>query len=213
MTSFTRLSARDALWGGFGLAAALATLACGSAPPRVHHYELVVPAPTHPRTRASNLTLAIEPLRVDAAYDTERMVYRLSPYRVDYYEYHRWAAHPGLHVGDYLRKAYAATGLFRDVVIEPTQPSYFVLGGRVTAIEEIDATDASWIGRIAVELWLRERASGTRLWSAAYDRRAPMPERSPEGLARALSGALHEVALESSKAVAAVLVEAERKGQ
>jgi ABC-type uncharacterized transport system auxiliary subunit len=139
---------------------------------------------------------------VDGAYDTDRIVYRLSPYRLDYYEYHRWSAPPGLLVADYLRRAYAQTGLFREVVAEPTSDGEWVLAGRLVALDEIDESAERWQARIALELSLRDARTGAAVWSAAYERREPMPERNPEGLARALSDALARIVTDSAPALA-----------
>lgn len=174
---------------------------CGGAPPQLRYYALAVPGERLPAT-AHGATLAVAPLATDAAYDTERIVYRQSPYRMDYYNYHRWGASPGLLVADYLRQAYARTGLFRAVVSEPDPAADVVLAGRITALDEIDETAERWLAHVAVELSLRDARSGTPLWSSAYERREPMARQSPEGLARALSVALAAIVAESAPAVA-----------
>ena len=38
----------------------------------------------------------LESLETEAGYDDERIVYRTTPYRLDYYQYHRWSAPPGV---------------------------------------------------------------------------------------------------------------------
>jgi ABC-type uncharacterized transport system auxiliary subunit len=191
-----------ARWRGAALLSMLAFLpGCGGRPPALRHYELVVSGARRPPVDGGT-TLAVAALVADSAYDTDRMVYRLSPYRLDYYEYHRWSAHPGLLLADYLRKAYARTGLFRAVVSEPDTEAWVVLAGRIAALDEIDESPERWLARVALELSLRDAGSGARLWSAVYERRDPMRERSPEGLARALSAALAGIVAESAPALA-----------
>lgn len=177
---------------------------CASQLPETRHYTLVPPSPAASRDEALS-TLAVEPLDVDSAYDTERMVYRTSPYRLDYYEYHLWSAHPSLHVADYLRSAYARSGWFRAVVAEPQPEAHPVLGGRLLAFEEVDTTRERWVGHVAVELWLRLSPGGRTLWSKSYDRTVPMPVRNPEGLAQALSAALEPIVRDSAPLVARAL--------
>src|SRR5690606_23752573 len=160
---------------------------------------LVVPRERRPLP-AAGAALIVTPLVADAAYDTDRIVYRLSPYRLDYYEYHRWAASPGLLLANYLRAAYARAGLFRVVTAERQSESHALLTGRVTALEEVDDSPERGHAHVALELSLRDAESGAHLWSATYERRDPMPERSPEGLARALSGAIARIVADSAPA-------------
>ena len=54
------------------------------------------------------------------AYDDERIVYRITPYRLDYYNYHRWSAPPGTIVGNYLEHALERSGQFRAVCASAT---------------------------------------------------------------------------------------------
>lgn len=186
---------------GAWLVFALLVPACGGAPPALRHYTLAVSGGAA-RPVAGGATLAVTPLVADSAYDTDQLVYRLSPYRLDYYNYHRWSAHPGLLVADFLRRAYARTGLFRQVLGDASSDAAWVLAGRIAAFEEVDESPERWQAHVALELSLRDPQSGAVAWSAAYDRREPMPERNPEGLARALSAALARIVAESAPALA-----------
>jgi ABC-type uncharacterized transport system auxiliary subunit len=183
------------------IVSALLVPSCGGAPPPTHHYTLAVRSPGMPAA-SQGTTLAVASLAVAAAYDTDRIVYRLSPYRIDYYNYHRWGASPGLLVADHLRTAYARTGLFRGVVAELDPDADVVLAGRILAMDEIDETPERWQAHLALELSLRDSRTGSSLWSALYERREPMSERTPEGLARALSAVLAAIVAESAPAIA-----------
>src|SRR5690606_14936877 len=70
----------------------LFVIGCGGAVPQTHFYTLVVP-PRAPAP-ATGHALSIDLLTADAAYDNDRIAYRKSPYRIDYYQYHRWSALP-----------------------------------------------------------------------------------------------------------------------
>jgi ABC-type uncharacterized transport system auxiliary subunit len=158
-------------------------------------------------------TLAIEALTVDAAYDTERMVYRRSPYRLDYYYYHRWSAAPALHLRDTLRQAYARTGAFREVVESTANDDTLVLGGRVFALEEVDVTEQHWFGRMGLELWLSDPRSQRRLWSAVFTEQELMVEQNPEGLAKAISVALDRIVAQSTSMIAAAMRDEAQRAQ
>jgi len=186
-------------------------VACGGSVPETRFYELAPPTPVELR---GDTTIAIQTFDTDSAYDDERIVYRTNPYRLDYYQYHRWAAAPGVLVGNYLERALEHSGRFHAVVRGGDAP--LQLGGRVIAIEEVDATTTRWVGRIALELTLTDTRTGDVVWSEQIEETEPMPMQKPEGLARALSTALGRVADKIAPAIehaAAKQVASRRSGK
>lgn len=187
-----------ACWLALGLASA-----CASTPPETHYYQLVVSRPPKPTPPSTDLVLAIEPLAVDGAYATDRIVYRRSRYRLDYYHYHRWSAPPSLALAEYMRQAYARTSLFARVTVEPTAAQRTAtLGGRILALEEVDESDTRWLGRVALELVLFDPTTEQPLWSGTFLEEEVLAEQSPEGLARAISVALGRIVHQSSGPIA-----------
>lgn len=186
----------------------LALVACAGKVPETRYYQLA--APQQAAAQRGDASIAIEPLTADGAYDDDRIVYRVTPYRLDYYNYHRWSAPPGTMLSNYLQDAFSRSGRFRAVVHEPTASVPVTLGGRVIAIEEVDQSKTSWVGRIAVELTLTDTITNKVLWSQRFDETEPLPEQTPEGLARALSRAMARIARRALPAVADLAVTAER---
>lgn len=181
----------------------LAIAACaGSPPPATRYYQLAAP-PAAAKTTAAPGVLVIEALQTDGAYDDERMVYRSSPYRLDYYEYHRWTAPPGTLLAGYLAQALRANGRFRVVTTDVDDPTRITLGGRVIALEEVDASRASWQGHLALELVARD-AGGHVVWTEHFDLSEPMSVQSPEGLARAVTAAIARVAANITPPIGAI---------
>jgi ABC-type uncharacterized transport system auxiliary subunit len=174
--------------------------ACPAPYPDTSYYKLVPPVPTEAAT--DGIVMLVDELRVDAAYDDERIAYRSSPYRLEYYEYHRWSAPPGLLMSDFLRTAYANTGRFERVVREPDPDATVVLSGRVIALEEIDRTTDHWIGNVELELELRDADTRRVLWSKRIHERERLRERSPEGLANAASRALRRAVSRTAPEIA-----------
>ena len=164
---------------------------CGGSAPQVRYYQLASPAAG--ARGPGGAVLAVEPLAAEGAYDDDRIVYRVDPVRLDYYDYHHWSATPGAMVGAYLEQAFAGTGKFRSVVRATTTETAAVLGGRVIAIEEIDESKTRWVGHIAVELTLTDPKSGATVWSHAYDEREPLAAQTQEGLARAIGAAMDRI--------------------
>ena len=174
--------------------------ACGGSAPQTRYYQLAMPAVgTHD---ASGTVLAVEPLTADGAYDDERIVYRVDPVRLDYYDYHHWSTTPGAMVGSYLKRAFAGSGKFRAVVRDATADTAVVLGGRVIAIEEVDDSKTAWAGHVALELTLTDPKTSEVLWSHAYDEREPLSVQTPEGLARSLGIAMDRIVHEATPAIA-----------
>jgi ABC-type uncharacterized transport system auxiliary subunit len=182
--------------------------ACGGSVPETRFYQLA--STTHTGEHTGAASLAVEPLTTDGAYDDERMVYRVNPYRLDYYNYHRWSAVPGLLIGNYIQQAFAKSGRFRAVVHEASEATPVVLGGRIVALEEVDSTTTKWQGRIVIELTLTDNATNHVLWSEQFEETEALPMQNPEGLARAISVALDRIV---KRAVPAVAEVAEKQAQ
>ena len=174
--------------------------ACAGKHPETRYYQLAA-TPT-PVTTTGDVTLVLETLSTDPGYDDERIVYRPTPYRLDFYQYHRWSAAPGAMVGNYLEQAFENSGRFRSVVRELSSDAPAVLGGRVVAIEEIDTSKTSWRGRIVIELTLTDTKTGAILWTEQFDESEPLKMQTPEGLAKALSVAMARIAERAGPMVA-----------
>jgi ABC-type uncharacterized transport system auxiliary subunit len=187
------------------IALLLVSACAGSKTPETRFYQL---APPVGQDGAGDLTLVLEPLTTDQAYDDERIVYRTTPYRLDYYQYHRWSAAPGTMVGNYLEHALERSGKFRAVTRESSADAPVILGGRVVAIEEVDKSKTQWVGRIVVELTLTEARSNKTLWTEQFEELEPLQAQTPEGLAKALSVAMGRIA-----AKAAPKIEAETRNR
>jgi ABC-type uncharacterized transport system auxiliary subunit len=170
----------------------LALTACAGKVPATRYYQLATPSTPAPSN--SGVALVVETLDTDNAYDDERMVYRLTPYRLDYYNYHRWSAPPGTLVGNFLEAAFESSGRFRTVSRELIPQAPVILGGRVLALEEVDKSKTSWVGHVVIELRLTDATTGEVLWSQQFEENEPVKEQTPEGLAQALSKALDRIA-------------------
>ena len=180
----------------------LVLAACAGKVPETRYYQLAAPAAAPKGT--AGVSVAVEPLATDAAYDDDRIVYRLTPYRLDYYNYQRWSSPPGTMIGNYLGDVLAKSGRFRAVMHEPTDAVPVTLGGRVIAIEEVDKSKTQWMGRIAVELTLTDTVTNKVLWAQQYDETEPLKTQSPEGLAQAISIAMARITERALPTVAEV---------
>ena len=105
---------------------------------------------------------------------------------------------------DALRAAYGKSGYFSLVTVGGGARADVVLSGRVTAIEEVDKTDDEWVGRVFLELQLRDAGTGALVWSQVYREEEPVEERDPEGVTRAISKALTRIVRDSTPKIAEV---------
>ncbi len=185
------------------LAIACVLTACAGAATQTRYYQLAPPSAAEPPATTGSV-LAVEPLVAEGAYDDERIVYRVDPVRLDYYQYHRWSTTPGAMVSSYLQQALSRSGKFRAVVRDSVADTAVVLGGRVIAIEEIDASKTSWLGHVAIELTLTDPKTGEILWSHPFDEREPLGAQTPAGLARALGIAMDRIIAKAMPLVAGV---------
>jgi ABC-type uncharacterized transport system auxiliary subunit len=172
------------------IAGALACGACGGKLPETRYYQLAPPAS---RAGGGDGLLVLETPTTDAAYDDDRIVYRTTPFRLDYYQYHRWSSAPGVMVGNYLEQALETSGKFRAVVRDVTPDAPVILTGRVIAIEEVDRSKTAWDGRIVLELMLTDARTSEALWTQQFEETEPLHQQTPEGLAAALSTAMSRI--------------------
>jgi ABC-type uncharacterized transport system auxiliary subunit len=179
------------------------TSGCGSTPKEIKHYRLDL-APSQAEVPAGDKpVLGIESFTTDAAYDEPQIVYRTSPYQLNYYYYHRWAATPGLLLTDALRRGYAATGRFGSVTAGQMGRSDLILSGHIAAIEEVDVSEERWLARVVLELRLRDARTGDLLWSEVVEEQEPLEERTPAGLAEAMSSAVTRIVEATAAEIAA----------
>lgn len=181
---------------------ALVLHGCSSSVQPTHHYALRVLTERQASSPEARASLAVPTLEVLGAYDTDRIVYRASPYRLDYYEYHRWASTPSLLLSEHLRRAYERTGLFEEVTLDRVPSTSAVLEARLLALEEVDVTPSKWLGRVALDLTLRDAGSGAVLFSREFTREEPLQQQRPEALAAAVSVALEQIVGASARALA-----------
>jgi len=180
----------------------LVLAACAGKVPETRYYQLAAKAA--PAPEKADVSLAIEPLVADAAYDDDRIVYRLTPYRLDYYNYQRWSAPPGQLVGNFLQDAFGKSGRFRAVMHEASEAAPVTLGGRLIALEEIDKSKTQWVGHVSLELTLTDNQTNKIVWSQQFDETEPLKMQSPEGLAEAISTAMTRVTQKALPEVAAI---------
>jgi ABC-type uncharacterized transport system auxiliary subunit len=169
---------------------ALATSGCSltrSVPP-IHYYTLAVPGPPPARLPGP---VEIGRFTADPPYATARLAYRVSPYRLDYYVYHRWAADPPRLLAITVRDYFADAGA-------PGEP--LIVSAHLRRLEEVDAAEA-WRGELAVDVTVDR--GGRTLLARSFTASEPAEHHTPEAVVAALSRALARVLAELTRTLAA----------
>ncbi|RME23476.1 MAG: hypothetical protein D6806_11200 [Deltaproteobacteria bacterium] len=132
-------------------------------------------------------TLRVRQFEIGPAYDTERLVYRYSPYEFQYYNFMLWATKPQKMVTDMVIRHLRHSGLFAKVDSEfLDNPPDYELTGEISAIEELDSGD-EWFAHIAMNLRLSRYRSDRPLWSKSIDVKKKVYNKAPVYVVKALS--------------------------
>jgi uncharacterized lipoprotein YmbA len=177
------MSARWSLGSWLATAAAgvvLAACSFSSPTPELRYYVLAVPPGAAP---ALPVPVRVEGFGIDDPYATRQLAYRTSPYRLAYYNYHRWAGSPQVVVAGAAREYQGRTTAAGD------GPA-FELSGHIHRLEEVDDADG-WRGALTMDVTVRRR--GTVVLERAVTETEPAAERNPEAVVAALSRALGRV--------------------
>jgi ABC-type uncharacterized transport system auxiliary subunit len=143
--------------------------------------------------------LRVPPMEVAAIYDREPIVYREDDYRIEAYNYARWAGNPGTMIAELLARDFAASGLYRDVqmAVSLVPPDYQVKG----TLEEIEerGSDSSCTAHLGLRLTLTasrgERDRRVR-FTKLYEADEPVRCGDHEAIAAAMSAAMAKISAE-----------------
>jgi ABC-type uncharacterized transport system auxiliary subunit len=170
---------------------------CGKSPMLVQKYLLEYPAPVVQKAAPLGDSLKVEHFAVAQAFNTTAMVYRTSPYKAENYNYSRWRVNPGYLVADYLTRDLRDSRLFK-AVLSGDSPSKarFSLEGGVQEIQELDQGEV-WQASLALSITLLDTSENevTKrvLFQKNYQATETMTEKTPAGLAQAISRALAQL--------------------
>lgn len=162
--------------------------ACASTTPEVRYFRVAVPPPAPSATAPLPLTLGITRLAAPEPYREERIIYRTSPYRVQYYAGDRWESPPADMVYQLLLEQFAGSGLFRRVIPWRRGEADYRFEARLRRFEELDE-GASWFGLVELEYEVAD-GDGRSLLRAVSSQRVQAPARTVEGVVEALSRGL-----------------------
>jgi len=169
----------------------LGLAACFSSLPDKKYFQIPLDA-SPPGAGPFAASLLVDHCDIGALYDDFRIVYRLSPYEINYYSYEFWAEKPSKLIRDSIIRYLEGAGLFAKLYVEPTKESVdWTLRLAVRRVEEVDAPEA-WSARLDMKLEIVDARTGASLAERTFDRQEPLPRKSVREMPTALSRILGE---------------------
>ena len=149
--------------------------------------------------------LAIEAFDADVPYQQDKIVFRTSPYEVNFYEYHKWLRPLGELVTDQVVKFISAAGMFQKVHPRAFE-SYadYTLRGRIKMFDQWYSETTSHV-RIQLEYALMASEKEQILWMDTVETTAPVSNLKVVETVKGFETALQENVLQALTAIARVL--------
>lgn len=177
MTSIVRISVVAAMAGVLS--------SCGAARP-AKYYQLTIPGETG-RDRAArpySVTLLVAPITASHLYRGDRVVYSTGS-EMGTYEYQRWAEPPSEMIAEMLVRALRESGRYH-AVYSQTSSSHgdYLVRGHLYDFKEVSG--GSLLGRVTLELELRELKTGVTVWTHFYTYDEPVAHKDVSAVIAAL---------------------------
>jgi ABC-type uncharacterized transport system auxiliary subunit len=134
------------------------------------------------------VTIRIKNFDIERAYAKQEIVYRKSPYELQYYYYRVWAVKPTQMITDMVQKHIAATGLVSQVVrrLDEGKTPDYELTGTIEAIEEYDSEEI-WFAHLALRMELTRMKDNRTIYYRRFDKRKRVHQHDPEYVINVLS--------------------------
>jgi len=167
MVNLVRFGMRKTLGILLAVAAGL-TASCGATRPS-RYYAIEVPTASPAAAREMPVTLLIGRVSAPQILRDDRIAYRTSPTEIGMYEYHRWSEPPSDMIEAMLVRRLRAEGRYQSVqALSSNAEGEYILRGRLHQFEEI-AIGGNVSARVALEMELFEKKSGTVVWNNLFN--------------------------------------------
>jgi ABC-type uncharacterized transport system auxiliary subunit len=146
---------------------------CGAARPS-KYYQLTVPGDS---ARAANpnplpITLLIGRLTAPALYREDQIVYASGGENMGTYEYQKWSEPPTEMIAEVMLRQFRASGRYHGVyTLRSDIRGDFLLHGHLYDFKEVEGRPL--VGRVTMELELRDIKTGTVVWTHFYTHDEP----------------------------------------
>ncbi len=170
---------------------------CGKPPLVTNHFLLDYPTPVLARQTPLTESIRVELFAAAHAINTTNMIYQPAPYQSATYTYNRWQVSPSYLVTDLLLRDLRQGNLFAGVFgYQQSGIGRFRLEGAVQEFAEVN-DPSGWHAVLAVSITLSDLSEPevTRrvILQKNYRQTHPLLEKTPAGLAQAMSQAMAQV--------------------
>ena len=172
---------------------------CGATRPS-NYYQLAFPANRAPvvATVAYPITLLVGPIRASHLYREDHIVYSTNGESMGTYEFQRWAEPPTEMIQEILVRELRSAGRYKNVdVLRSNSRGDYVLFGRLFDLREVSANPV--LARIAIELDLRDKTTGSLIWSHSYAHDEPVAKKEVSEVVAALNRGVQQTVAEVQK--------------
>jgi ABC-type uncharacterized transport system auxiliary subunit len=181
-----------------GLVAAAMCLAagCGAARPS-KYYQLTVPPDSafSANSNALPVTLLIGRITAPSLYREDQIVYSSRGESMGTYEYEKWAEPPTEMIAEIMLRQFRASGRYHGVYyLRSDIRGDFLLHGHLFDFREVDA--GGIVGRVTLELELRDVKSGTVVWTHFYTHDEPVSGKDTSAVVAALDKNIQQAVAE-----------------
>lgn len=154
-------------------------------------------------------TIRIKEFNIEQVYSKPQIVYRKSPFELQYYYYQVWAVKPTRMISDIVQKHFAATSLVSRVVRrfdEGNERPDYELSGVIEAIEEYDSKNV-WFAHLAIRMTLTRIKDNKTIYTRRFDKRRKVHQHAPEFVVRTLSQSLDFIMTQAIQDIDLVLAQ------
>jgi len=136
--------------------------------------------------------LRIEDIHSNEVYWTQRMAFRSSPYRVEYFTFRQWARRPGEMVQNAILLYYRNRNIFRKVLAEYSSIEPDIdLKASIYSMEMVKGEN-QWYVSFAMDLEFIDHRKEQVILTHSFSRKEPVRARKPVLLAGKISKILEE---------------------
>ena len=171
--------------GIFALALSLVA-GCGASRPS-KYYQLTVPADTafSANVNALPITLLIGRVTAPALYREDQIVYSSGGQSMGTYEYQKWSEPPTEMIAEIMLRQFRASGRYHGVyTLRSDIHGDFLLHGHLYDFREVEGS--SIVGRVTMEMELRDVKAGTVVWTHFYSHDEPAASKDVGAVVAAL---------------------------
>ena len=151
--------------------------------------------------------LGIEAYEANFPYQQDKIIFRTSPYEVNFYEYHRWLHPPTDLVTEQVQKLFFSSGLFERIHARPFESySDYILQGSIHLFDQWD-TGSTSISSIRIRIYhqLILPDESQILWAKTIETTATVPSLEIVEIVKGFETALQENIRQAIAAIDKVL--------